>query len=143
VCCRELLAVQAIVGMHPDDPSVHLDVDPAPVSASIARHFIADKAGDDADDILSILTSELVTNGILHARTTLVVGLTTGRDRLLVTVADDNEATPRMPPPDDDRPNGRGLMLVDALASEWGVFQQAHCKTVWFTLPRASLGDSR
>jgi anti-sigma regulatory factor (Ser/Thr protein kinase) len=132
-----LLGVQPIDGIDPLSPSFHLELKPDPSAARLARRFVAEHLSDvDQADALSLLTSEVVTNGVLHARTSLLLGATVGRDRLLVTVADHSAGSPRQPPPDNDRPSGRGLMLVDALASQWGVLENDGGKTVWFTLPR-------
>jgi anti-sigma regulatory factor (Ser/Thr protein kinase) len=84
----------------------------------------------------AVCASELVTNGVLHARTSIVLGVTLGQRRLLVTVGDTAGGTPATPPRDDERPSGRGLMLVEALADEWGVNEERDGKTVWFTIPR-------
>jgi two-component sensor histidine kinase len=144
VCCEELLASQQIRGVEATDPSFHLDLEAKPVAAGMARRFVTQHAGDlDADGALTLLTSELVTNGVLHARTHLRVGIATGQDHVMVTVADDDgSGSLVIPPPDDGRPSGRGLMLVDALASQWGVFRHRGGKTVWFTLPRTTLAGT-
>jgi len=41
-----------------------------------------------------------------------------------------------MAEPDPLAPLGRGVMLVDRLASRWGVEPQCEGKVVWFELPR-------
>src|SRR4051794_16419672 len=132
------MSVNEVTGAEPTAPSAHLELPPDPVSARLARRFVADESETgDPDGALALLTSELVTNAVLHARTALVVGVTRGSDRILVTVADgDADGTPYRRPPDDDRPSGRGIVLVAALAIEWGVFESEEGKTVWFTLPR-------
>ena len=141
--CDVLLRARAVTGVEPTAPCAHLELQPEPTAAGRARQFVAEHADpQDPDDAMSLLTSELVTNAVLHARTALVLGVTKGTERVLVTVADgDGDGTPKRPPPDDERPSGRGLMLVAALASEWGVFENEEGKTVWFTLPRATSGS--
>jgi len=141
VCCEELLASHRVRGVEAADPAFHLDLEAKPVAAGMARRFVLQHAGDsDADGALTLLTSELVTNGVLHARTHLRVGIVIGAELLLVTVADDDDSGSLViPPPDDGRPSGRGLLLVDAMASQWGVFRHQGGKTVWFTLPRTTL----
>ena len=136
--CHALLGAQAVMGVEAAAPTAHLDLPPNPTAASTARRFVAEHAGmSDTDGVLSLLTSELVTNAVLHARTALVLGVTRGSSRILVTVADaDPDGTPQTPPQDDQRPSGRGLMLVAAMAVDWGVFETEDGKTVWFTLPR-------
>ncbi len=138
VCCDLLLIAQAVEGVSPEDPSFHLDLEAKPVAAREARRFVTEHLADlVADGTLTLLTSELVTNGVLHARTHLRLGVTAGNDCVLVTCGDDDpNGAPTVPPKDDARPSGRGLMLVNAMASQWGVLRSDGGKTVWFTLPR-------
>ena len=142
MCCDLLLVEQTVQGVAASDPSFHVELDAKPLAAGVARRFVADHVGDmTATGTLALLTSELVTNGVLHARTHLRLGVTAGEDRVLVTCADDDpSSTPVVPPPDQGRPSGRGLMLVNAMASQWGVFRSDGGKTVWFTLPPRQAG---
>ena len=141
--CHVLLGVREVAGVEAAAPSVHLDLRPDPRAVGTARRFVAEHAGvTGPDGALALLTSELVTNAVLHARTALVLGVTRGSSHVLVTVADADEVgTPHRPPPDDDRPSGRGLALVAALATQWGVFETDGGKTVWFTVPRDAIQD--
>ena len=138
MCCDLLLITQAVDGVAVTDPSFHLELEAKPPAAREARRFVVGHVTDlGAVGTLALLTSELVTNGVLHARTHLRVGVTTGKDHVLVTCHDDDATgAPSMPPMDLDQSSGRGLRLVDAMASQWGVFQDDGGKTVWFTLPR-------
>ena len=87
---------------------------------------------DDDMAILSLLTSELVTNAVLHARTPMTCGIAVTADLVLVVVGDNN---PVLPEPSKEP--GRGLHLVASLASSWGVRPGADGgKAVWFTLSR-------
>ncbi|HET6910892.1 MAG TPA: ATP-binding protein [Mycobacteriales bacterium] len=141
MCCGRLLADLQLDGLSAADPSVHIDLAPTPLAARTARAFLADHLDGlpaESADAATLCASELVTNGVLHARTPLVFGVTTGRDWLLVTVADRAEGEPCPPPPDNERPSGRGLVLVDALATHWGVQEKDDGKTVWFTVPRGA-----
>jgi anti-sigma regulatory factor (Ser/Thr protein kinase) len=142
VCCDLLLIARAVDGVSNTDPSFHVELDALPVAAREARRFVTEHLAGLVDEgALTLLTSELVTNGVLHARTHLRLGITTGHDRVLVTCGDDDPSgAPMVPPTDHSRPSGRGLMLVDAMASEWGVFRSDTGKTVWFTLPRGAGG---
>jgi len=139
VCCGSVLAGNRIGGVGADDPSVHLDLDPTPAAARQARGFFAENVADlnaETAQTAALCVSELVTNGVLHARTPLVFGVTLGDDHVLVTVADRAPGDPESPPPDDSRPSGRGLVLVNALVDQWGVHHGEDGKTVWFTVPR-------
>jgi len=138
VCCDLLLIAQAVQGVSATDPAFHLELDAKPIAAREARRFVTEHLADlVADGTLTLLTSELVTNGVLHARTHLRLGVMAGDDRVLITCGDDDpDGAPAVPPKDDARPSGRGLMLVNAMASQWGVHRSDGGKTVWFTLPR-------
>lgn len=139
MCCGNVLADTAIAGVSADDPCRHVELDPTPSAARAARVFLSEHATElppEANEVALLCTSELVTNGVLHARTPLVVGVTLGSDRLLVTVADSAPGQPAPKPRDDERTSGRGIVLVDALADEWGVHEDEGGKTVWFTVSR-------
>jgi anti-sigma regulatory factor (Ser/Thr protein kinase) len=138
VCCDLLLIAQAVEGVSAEDPAFHLELEAKPVAARQARLFVTEHLADlVADGTLTLLTSELVTNGVLHARTHLRVGIVSGDGHVLITCGDDDpHGAPAVPPKDDSRPSGRGLMLVNAMASQWGVSRTDSGKTVWFTLPR-------
>lgn len=102
--------------------------------------------GEEARDVAELLLSELVTNSVRHAaRPTgrlVAVGAELSPGRLLrIEVADASEAQPVLRTgPAADAEGGRGLLLVAALAAEWGTYPRRHVgKVVWFTL---RLGDA-
>ena len=84
-----------------------------------------------------LLTSELATNAVLHARTPFRISVLLDQD-LTVEVTDGSRDVPQVEsaPPDGDR--GRGLLLVSQLASRWGSRQELDGKTVWFALAQES-----
>jgi hypothetical protein len=119
---------------------------------------------DGVMDELTLTVSELVTNAVLHARTQIEVELCVTGGAVTVRVIDrdprppvirpvrldliaDLDATPLVTPDVDDRhpttyvgssgsvAGGRGLLIVDALADEWGVAERADGKEVWLTVP--------
>src|SRR4051812_36051536 len=106
----------------PDSLSVRLAARPtAPRSArQTVRRALA---GFDprAVERAMLLTSELVTNGVLHAATPLRLTLSIDGDTLRVEV-DDLDATPAVPVPEEQSgPHGGfGLHIVERLASAWG-----------------------
>ncbi|MCF1599827.1 ATP-binding protein [Streptomyces muensis] len=86
-------------------------------------------------DIAELLTSELVTNAIVHTDRDAVLTATVGPGGLRVEVRDFVARRPRMRVPDaDDGTNGRGLVLVESLADAWGVQPHGVGKAVWFEL---------
>jgi anti-sigma regulatory factor (Ser/Thr protein kinase) len=84
------------------------------------------------------LLSELVTNAIVHARTNLEVHLVTDDLMLRAEVSDGNPALPEARRPNGLNGTGRGLQLIEDLASRWGVLTSDAGKTVWFELLFAS-----
>lgn len=107
-------------------------------SPRAARQFVRgvlDARPDDETHLLaSVLTSELVTNAVVHARTDLDVRVAVAPDELRVEVSDGSPLVPAPRQVADDANSGRGLHLVDRLARSWGVEPAAAGKTVWFTL---------
>ncbi|WP_079064124.1 ATP-binding protein [Streptomyces sp. NRRL F-4489] len=84
-------------------------------------------------EVAVLLTSELVTNALLHTEGGAVV---TARvtDRLRVEVRDFAARRPEPRAPSAAGTSGRGLMLVRALADDWGIRPEGNGKCVWFEL---------
>ena len=126
----------------PDDPvseSFHVHLDPVPRDVGRARTFVREHAPsslpESTHEVLLLLTSELVTNAVLHARTAIELGLTVAARSVLVTVHDEDLARPEQLPY-DGREGGWGLGLVQALATSSAMtLHPGDGKTAWFTLP--------
>ncbi|MGV9500422.1 ATP-binding protein [Streptomyces sp. NPDC003642] len=89
----------------------------------------------DLSDVAELLTSELVTNAIVHTDHDAVLTATVGPRGLHVEVRDFVACRPRpRRPVADDGTNGRGLFLVESLADAWGVRPHGVGKAVWFEL---------
>jgi anti-sigma regulatory factor (Ser/Thr protein kinase) len=86
-------------------------------------------------EIAELLTSELVTNAIVHGHDHATLGVEVTADRVHVEVSD-SDTTADLKPlyVPTSRTHGRGLMLVDRLASSWGVEAHPGGKVVWFEL---------
>jgi hypothetical protein len=87
-------------------------------------------------EIAELLTSELVTNALVHTDRDAVLTATVGsHGGLRVEVRDFAARRPRLRMPNaDDCTNGRGLILVQSLADAWGVRAHGVGKVVWFEL---------
>lgn len=140
MCCDEVIVAGGPLPLTARDRCTHINLEPDPSSPSAARRFVHAAVGDDVDEdaatTLALLTSELVTNGVLHARTALQVGVTEYHDEILVAVGDHNLVQPEQQPYSDFRTDGRGLTLVKTLAHRWGVTTYRGGKSVWFTVMR-------
>jgi len=80
----------------------------------------------------ALLTSEVVTNAVLHARTDIGVGVRIDGDVVHVEVCDQDAAAPVAKPFGPQASTGRGLLLLDRLATAWGVEERPAGKVVWF-----------
>ncbi len=118
--------------------------EPVGRSVATARSFVRDTLqgwgfADIVDDAV-VLTSELVTNAVVHAGTAADVLCLRSDDGARIEVADHypereiplQGAAITMSSP--DREGGRGLQLCAALASRWGVDYTPTKKLVWFQL---------
>ncbi|MFE1288328.1 ATP-binding protein [Streptomyces sp. NPDC058751] len=95
------------------------------------RHWGKQGSAETAE----LLTSELVTNALVHTDDDAVLTATIGPCGLRVEVRDFVGSGPRMCVPDaDDGTHGRGLVLVQSLADAWGVRSHGVGKAVWFEL---------
>jgi len=92
---------------------------------------------DDLIDPAQLLTSELVTNSVLHARTRVTVSLTRTRSRVRVAVSDGSQIQPAIRRHSMTSTTGRGLQMLTSLADDWGSDITKTGKTVWFTLSTA------
>ena len=87
-------------------------------------------------DAALLLTSELVSNAVLHGGGPVRLSVDDGAARVRIEVADAGQPLPGgrgSQRPDEDE-GGRGLQLVEALASSWGSRAEPGGKVVWFEL---------
>ncbi len=136
----DMRAVQ-VDALQPDVPDPDstwlLDLEARPQVVAQARRFVVEHAPpltESTHDALILLTSELVTNAVVHARTALQVSITVSATFVLVTVFDLD--LDRVEPP-GDRNGGRGLGIVCALADSYDLVRHVEGgKTAWFRLRR-------
>ncbi|MFH8403723.1 ATP-binding protein [Streptomyces sp. NPDC018019] len=132
--------------------SFRFDLPSGATAPKIARTVLGDLLTllgvDDLADDVRVLVSELVTNVHLHTSTPVVrLDVAVHPTSVRVAVWDD---APRsrllsLPALADDK-SGRGLLLVEALASRWGIYRpNVECRTrkgVWFALDRDAREDA-
>lgn len=108
-----------------------------PGSVPEARRFVASLDFVDRSDPekLALLTAEVVTNAILHARTPLKLEAVEVAGRgIRVSVTDGDSTPPVKKDYGPSSPTGRGLHIVEAMADRWGFEPTDSGKTVWFEL---------
>ncbi|WP_405912242.1 MULTISPECIES: SpoIIE family protein phosphatase [unclassified Streptomyces] len=129
-----------------------------PLSPSAARRFVraaladwtalglpATGFTDQLADDSALIASELVTNAVVHAGTTVEVLVrlegAAGDEppALVIEVSDHHPSREVRNDPDDHQDGlpeyGRGLRLVSSLAEAWGITYRTGLKTVWTRLP--------
>jgi anti-sigma regulatory factor (Ser/Thr protein kinase) len=89
---------------------------------------------DEFLDLVLLLASELITNAVRHGTGPLGVHVTQDDRTIRVEVDDQSPEWPVVREIDRDALDGRGLVLVNGLASHWGVRAEPAGKTVWFTV---------
>ncbi|MFE6281639.1 ATP-binding protein [Streptomyces sp. NPDC057877] len=99
------------------------------------RELLRDRGRPERAEVAELLTSELVTNALVHTDGDAVLTATVGRRGLRVEVRDSVARPPRLGPGEScDGTHGRGLVLVQALADAWGVRALGAGKVVWFEM---------
>lgn len=118
--------------------------DPASESVRRARVVVRElclEAGVPADalDTVLLLTSELVTNAVLHGEGQAVLAADLDPDRVRVAITDASPTLPRVQQLDGElTEGGRGMLLVQELATGWGVEPDPEGgKRVWFEVAHA------
>lgn len=119
------------------DGAVVLDhtFESTPESIPLARRMVdahVDAAGAPADTALVV--SELVTNAVLHGDGEVRLRVVAGPGSLRVAVHDASEDRPVVAEPSPDTVGGRGLRIIEAVATDWGITEDGRGKWVWAEL---------
>lgn len=130
-----------------DETTTRLQLQARPTSPGEARRFVGEVLrghGVETDEVLEaalLLTSELVTNAVLHAAGTINVDVDLDLTAVRVEVGDTSAERPHPRDATPEATSGRGLHLVEAMARAWGVDRQRDDgKIVWFELDVPPLG---
>ncbi|MEU9151204.1 ATP-binding protein [Streptomyces sp. NPDC048417] len=135
-------------GDRPAPHSLAFDLAPTPRAVGNARRSVGELLAswgvcEEACDNAVLVTSELVTNSIVHsAGRRIICRVHAASDRIRIEVEDQSGSfalpAPRQARPDEQ--NGRGLFLVDALSLDWGVTvapEGSSARVVWAELSTA------
>jgi len=149
---------RALLGL---DPTPHAASVARSFVASTCKRWGVERAVDE----MILAVSELVTNAVLHAHPPIEVELCIAHGFIEICVSDRDPRPPILRPvrldlladldaipatasveadarhqslhvgPSGSVVAGRGLLIVNAVADEWGVSQRADGKEVWMTMP--------
>lgn len=111
-------------------------------SVAVGRHWVVRTAAARGavgmtNQVLELLSSELLANAVLHgpSQTGVGVQLVVTDDLARVSVSDGAETSPVVMRTDPSALSGRGMAIVEAMSSRWGVeVHEDGGKTVWFEL---------
>ncbi|MGW3494373.1 ATP-binding protein [Streptomyces sp. NPDC001020] len=111
------------------------DLKAVPEARRALRELLTHWGRPGRSETAELLTSELVTNALIHTDDDAVLTATVSSRGLRVEVRDfvGRRPSPRMPTAEDGT-HGRGLVLVQSLADAWGVRAHGVGKSVWFEL---------
>jgi anti-sigma regulatory factor (Ser/Thr protein kinase) len=104
---------------------------------SIARTAVRDAlAARSAElrDIAVLLANEIVTNALVHSPGDIELTVEDSTETIRIEVWDTSSSSPLVRSPNPRGERGRGMLIVEALASSWGVVQRPMGKSVWFSL---------
>jgi DNA-binding NarL/FixJ family response regulator len=109
-------------------------------SARTARRFVArvleEWGCDELQDSAALLVSELVTNAVVHAQSSVEMAMHLRPNRVRIEVIDTAREHVRRRDAADDEQSGRGMALIEALAVAWGIDTLLSGKSVWFEIER-------
>ena len=111
-------------------------------SVAHARHWVLRRATEagvvgEPGAVVELLTSELVANAVVHGPSdgTILLSASLLDGRFEVAVTDESPLIPVVRHGDPMDEGGRGMMLVDLMATEWGVRSEGDAsKCVWFQI---------
>lgn len=111
-----------------------------PAAVAAARHWATDQLsvlfdapGDAADDV-ALLVSELVSNCVQARCHDFALAIEAHHNSVRVEATDDAPGMPTPVKASSDDVSGRGLLIIEKVAADWGVQPVPAGKTVWAEL---------
>lgn len=107
-----------------------------------ARAFLRDALEtwklDGFGHVTELLADELVCNVVRHVGKSMQLRAVRGPSAIKIEVEDPSTELPVVRTPEPYEERGRGILLVDSLATAWGVEVRDDGKTVWFEIDVAT-----
>jgi anti-sigma regulatory factor (Ser/Thr protein kinase) len=120
--------------------SASLDLPPTAASVTAARRMVREllavwNVPHDREDA-ELLVTELVANVVDHVRgeADLTLELSLSDTWLRIAVVDGSSIRPVVQELSHERPRGRGMRMVEAIADRWGAEDHEGGKRVWFDM---------
>jgi anti-sigma regulatory factor (Ser/Thr protein kinase) len=139
---RDAAHTQQDDGFHVRDGVLRLD--PSLKAPALARQFLQDHRDHLPGDLLTdaeVVVSEVVTNAVRYGLGAILLRVRATPPGIGIAVSDEGPPIPAAKvkhptAPAGDAAHGRGLLIIDALASAWGVVphDSPPGKTVWIEL---------
>ncbi|MBF8185056.1 ATP-binding protein [Nonomuraea sp. K274] len=112
------------------------DLPAVPESVGTARRLVREALAawglSALAEDMTMVVSEVVTNAVVHAKSSMTLSLHRQGESVRGEVADRSMAWPTPLPADLEEEHGRGLTIVAAYSERWGVDPSPDGKTVWF-----------
>ncbi|MHB1988186.1 MAG: response regulator [Acidimicrobiales bacterium] len=112
-----------------------------------ARRFVAELLNKwscaDKLDVIQLALSELVTNAVIHAQSGPEIAVRLLDGCIRIEVSDNDPKLPERSAPSPLQSSGRGMHILDACATRWGVEPRSAGKIVWFEVPRLEQDGAR
>jgi sigma-B regulation protein RsbU (phosphoserine phosphatase) len=102
-----------------------------------ARHLLGEALSEYPSDLRAtavLLAGELVSNAVVHGGDGFLLQADATQDRVRVEVTDSATGQPRVLQVSDHDEHGRGMAIVDAIATKWGTDRLEDRKVVWFEI---------
>lgn len=123
-------------------PCVCVQIPATAIGPTIGRRLVTELLRQwglpQLSEAARLIVSELVSNALRHAPGPTSYPLRVQRrgPSVRLYVADSSAAAPTILAPDERAAHGRGMQMIAAVASAWGVEQQAAGKQVWVDVDR-------
>jgi hypothetical protein len=121
-----------------DGRSVTIELASGAQTPQAARAFLRDTLQtwelDGLGDVTELLADELVCNVVRHVGGAMQLRAVRRASSIRIEVDDPSTEPPVLQSPDPLDERGRGILLVESLATTWGVDIHDTGKTVWFEI---------